>query len=95
VFDATGEYREDSPSQIRIGDSILMITEAGIRSAMSVFLYVYVRDTDSTYQRAIDAGAKSLEPPAYMPYGDRRCMIEDRWGNTWQIATYMGTPDAV
>jgi len=25
-----------------------------------------------------------------MPYGDRRCMVEDQWGNTWQIATYFG-----
>jgi uncharacterized glyoxalase superfamily protein PhnB len=22
-----------------------------------------------------------------MPYGDRRAMVEDAWGNTWQIAT--------
>jgi PhnB protein len=25
-----------------------------------------------------------------MPYGDRRGMVEDQWGNTWQIATYRG-----
>lgn len=24
-----------------------------------------------------------------MPYGDRRCMVEDQWGNTWQIATHL------
>ena len=23
-------------------------------------------------------------------YGDRRCMVEDKWGNTWQIASQMG-----
>src|SRR5438034_6475615 len=23
-----------------------------------------------------------------MPYGDRLCMVEDRWRNTWQIACY-------
>jgi uncharacterized glyoxalase superfamily protein PhnB len=23
-----------------------------------------------------------------MPYGDRRAMVEDRWGNRWQIATH-------
>jgi uncharacterized glyoxalase superfamily protein PhnB len=37
-----------------------------------------------------DAGARSLEEPFDTPYGDRRCMIEDKWGNTWQIATQMG-----
>jgi PhnB protein len=90
VFDATGEYRQDIPSVIRIGESLVMINEAGIRSPMSAFLYIYVSDTDATYRRALDAGARSLEGPSDMPYGDRRCMVEDKWGNTWQIATYMG-----
>lgn len=87
VFDATGEYRRDRPSEIHIGDSIVMITEAGVRRANRAFLYVYVPDTDVAYRRAIRAGARSLESPGETPYGDRRCMIEDRWGNTWQIAT--------
>jgi PhnB protein len=90
VFGATGEYRQDIPSVIRIGDSSVMINDAGIRSPTSAFLYVYVGDTDATYQRALDAGARSLEEPSDLPYGDRRCMVEDKWGNIWQIATYMG-----
>ena len=90
VFGAAGEYREDLPSVIRIGDSLVMINEAGIGAPMPAFLYVYVSDTDATYQRALDAGARSLEEPTEMPYGDRRCMVEDRWGNTWQIATHRG-----
>lgn len=51
------------------------------------FLYVYVRDTDSVYQRALDSGALSVEEPADMPYGDRRVTIQDSWGNVWQLAT--------
>ena len=90
VFSATGEYQQDIPSVIRIGDSVVMINEAGIRSPMNSFLYVYVSDTDATYRRALDAGVRSLEEPTEMPYGDRRCMVEDRWGNTWQIATHRG-----
>jgi uncharacterized glyoxalase superfamily protein PhnB len=23
-----------------------------------------------------------------MPYGDRRAMVKDAWGNIWQIATH-------
>ncbi|HZM69478.1 MAG TPA: VOC family protein [Candidatus Cryosericum sp.] len=88
VFDATGAYREDRPSDLRIGDSVLMISDAGIRQPTAAFLYVYVRDADATYRRALEAGARSLEDPMDTPYGDRRCMLEDRWGNTWQIATY-------
>jgi PhnB protein len=94
VFGATGDYRPDLPSVIRIGDSIVMVTEAGMRNPMPAFLYVYVDDADETYRQALQAGASSLEAPADMPYGDRRGMVKDEWGNTWQIATYLGDRDA-
>ena len=95
VFGATGEYQEARPSEIKIGDSVVMISEAGIRNAMTAFLYVYVNDADATCQRALNAGARSLEKPIDTPYGDRRCMVEDKWGNTWQIATHSGGPGPV
>jgi PhnB protein len=94
VFGATGEYRQALPSEVRIGDSVVMISDAGTRSPMTAFLYVYVDDTDGTYRRALDVGARALEAPSVMPYGDRRCMVEDKWGNTWQIATHMGDRDS-
>ncbi|MGH6798832.1 MAG: VOC family protein [Roseiarcus sp.] len=78
---------------MRIGDSIVMVSDGGgMREASLTFLYVYVENTDETYRRAIDAGARSIEEPADMPYGDRRAMVQDQWGNTWQIATYRGAP---
>jgi len=90
VFGATGDYQTDRPSEIRIGDSVLLISGVAERAAMGAFLYVYVDDADAAYRRAIAAGARSLEAPANMMYGDRRAMVEDRWGNTWQIATFRG-----
>jgi PhnB protein len=94
VFDATGEYRQDRPSEMKIGDSVVLISDAGARSRKTAFLYVYVHDTDGTYRRALDAGARALEAPSVMPYGDRRGMVEDKWGNTWQIATHRTTRDS-
>jgi PhnB protein len=94
VFDATGDYQTDRPSIIMIGDSMIMISEAGIRKPVPAFLYVYVSDCDATYQRALNSGAGSLEDPVDTPYGDRRCMVEDDWGNTWQIATHGGWRNA-
>jgi PhnB protein len=94
VFGATGEYRQDRPSEVKIGDSVVLISDAGARSPMTAFLYVYVHDTDGTYRRALEAGARPLEAPSIMPYGDRRCMVEDKWGNTWQIATHLATRDS-
>jgi PhnB protein len=96
VFAATGGYQLDRPAELRIGDSIVMISDAGVREAMPAFLYVYVESADLTWQLAVKAGAQSLEAPSNTPYGDRRAMVKDRWGNTWQIATRMRTnPPAV
>jgi PhnB protein len=91
VFRATGDYRPDMPAILTIGDSIVMVSDSGARAASPAFLYVYVDDADETYRRAVAAGARSLEQPAVMPYGDRRGMVEDAWGNTWQIATHLGS----
>jgi len=90
AFGATGDYRTDMPSIIKIGDSIVMVSGVGPRDAMPSFLYLYVDDIDETYRRALNAGAVSLEEPQNLPYGDRRGMVEDPCGNVWQIATHKG-----
>jgi PhnB protein len=95
VFGATGEYRQALPSVIRIGNSLIMVSDADVRSAATAFLYVYVGDVDATYRLARDAGVRTLEEPADMPYGDRRCMVQDRWGNIWQIATHREKQTAI
>src|SRR3984893_1824784 len=88
AFDATGDFRTDIPSVMRIGDSLVMVSSVGPRDAMPAFLYLYVDDIDKTYQRALEAGAVSLEEPKDLPYGDRRGMVQDPFGNIWQIATH-------
>lgn len=92
VFDAVGDFRSERPSEVMIGDSRIMISTAGPRDSMPAFLYVYVDDVDARYRRAVAAGATSLEEPADLAYGDRRAMVKDRWGNTWQIATRQQDP---
>jgi PhnB protein len=87
VFEATGEYQPGVPAELRIGDSLIMISEAGLREPMPACLYVYVENADSIWNRAVKAGARSIEPPLNTPYGDRRGMVQDQWGNNWQIAT--------
>lgn len=87
AFGATGDFRTDRPSIISIGVSLVMISSVGPRDVMPTFLYVYVDDADATYQRALEAGAESLEEPQETPYGDRRGMVKDPCGNIWQIAT--------
>ena len=88
AFGATGASRTDGPSVIKIGDSLVMVSSVGFRDLTPAFLYLYVEDIDATYQRALEAGAVSLEAPWDTPYGDRRGMVKDPCGNTWQIATH-------
>jgi uncharacterized glyoxalase superfamily protein PhnB len=90
VFGAEGKYESERPSTITIGDSKLMISDVGERKPSPAFLYVYVQDPDAVYRRALAHGVITIEEPLETPYGDRRCMIEDRWGNTWQIARRQG-----
>lgn len=88
VFAAEGEVHPGRPVELRIGDSMLMVSDGGgVRAPGSACLYVYVPDTDAAWQRAVELGACTVEPPQDTPYGDRRAVIEDRWGNSWQIAT--------
>jgi PhnB protein len=86
VFGATGEVNEDRPAELRVGDSLIMVSAAGARELFPAFLYVYVDDADAAYGRALAAGAVSLEGPLDTPYGDRRAMVRDPSGNVFQIA---------
>ncbi|MFZ3217441.1 MAG: VOC family protein [Candidatus Acidiferrales bacterium] len=77
-------------ARIRIGDSILAVVEAvGQYPVMPFHLHVYVPDTDAVYQRALDAGAKSLRAPRNEPYGDRAAVVTDAFGNLWSLATHI------
>jgi PhnB protein len=86
VFDAVGQVQAERPTEVRIGDSLVMVTSATEREPFPAFLYVYVGDADLVYNRALNAGAMSLEAPLNTPYGDRRAMVRDPFGNIFQIA---------
>ena len=86
TFGASGDVPDGRPAEVRIGDSLVIVSAAGERDPFPAFLYIYVTDADEAYRRAIAAGAASLEAPVDTPYGDRRAMVRDRYGNVFQIA---------
>jgi uncharacterized glyoxalase superfamily protein PhnB len=92
VFDAHGEIPADRPAEVRIGDSLLLVASSGEREPFPAFLYIYVDDADRRYQLALQAGAVSIEAPRDTPYGDRRAMVGDRFGNIFQIAYRKAEP---
>jgi uncharacterized glyoxalase superfamily protein PhnB len=78
-------------AELRIGDSIVMISDSSERAkASSAMLHVYVPNVDAVYQKALKAGATSVMEPADMFYGDRSGGVKDPAGNTWYIATAKG-----
>ena len=89
----TGGVPDGFYSEMRIGDTILMIAggSAARRGNLPSALHVYVNDCDAAYRRALDAGAitlyGSLGEPADRPYGERSAFVEDAFGNYWYIAT--------
>ena len=91
VFAAVGEVEPNRPAELRIGDSLVMVSGSGEREVFPAFLYIYVDDVAATYQLALAAGAITMEAPLDTPYGDRRAMVRDRFGNVYQIARRSGT----
>ena len=86
VFGARGDQQDGRPTEVVIGDSVIMVSGVGAREAFPAFLYTYVEDADLVVRRAIQLGAISIEDPTDTPYGQRRAMVRDPFGNVFQIA---------
>src|SRR5262249_41107187 len=77
-------------AELRVGDSVIMLGEAqGEWKPMAAALYIYVKDVDATFARAVRAGATSVKPVADQFYGDRNGSVKDAWGNLWSIGTHI------
>ena len=87
------EDRRAAHVELAIGDSGVVV-EAGElppeHSPTSASVYVYVEDVDAVYRRALEAGAEPITAPEDKPYGERGCGFV-AYGNTWWVATYLGS----
>jgi PhnB protein len=86
AFGATADVEPGRPTEVHLGDSLIMVSSNSERDVFPGFFYIYVDDADQTYERALSAGAFSIEAPLNTPYGDRRAMVRDPFGNVFQIA---------
>jgi uncharacterized glyoxalase superfamily protein PhnB len=82
-------------AEARIGDSMLMmgggIPGREFRSTPNTHaLHLYVKDADLVYQKALVAGASSIDEPRDHEYGERSASVRDPAGNYWYIATHKG-----
>ena len=83
-----GEDGRVMHASMRIGDSTIMLGGANEQyKPFPAMLYVYVKDVDETYKKALEAGAESLVKVADQFYGDRSGGVKDPWGNSWWFST--------
>ena len=84
-------------STLKIGDSMLMLNDEfpqmGAKGPQSiggtpVTLHLFVQDVDRAFDRALQAGAKSVMPVADQFWGDRYGLLADPFGHQWSIATH-------
>lgn len=75
--------------ELKVGESVIMFAEAGGQfTPMNAGMFIYVDDADSTYQKALSAGAATVpgQEPSDKEYG-RTCGVTDPFGNTWWITS--------
>ena len=93
AFDATDvqcQRNQDNTvmhAEVSVGDTLVMLGQAGGRwKPRQAAFYLWVKDVDATYARALAAGASSESAPEDKPYGHRNAGVIDQSGITWWIA---------
>lgn len=83
-----GENGRVRHAEIRIDDTVVMVA-ACVEGwpAVPAHVHVYVADVDATYERALDAGATSVQEPIKKDDADKRGGFKDAGGTTWWIGT--------
>ncbi|MDD3321541.1 MAG: VOC family protein [Paludibacter sp.] len=85
-------------AEIEIEGTMLMIADENIDwgnkgpltiGGNPITIGLYVKDVDSSFQKAIDAGAKEVMPVKNEFYGDRVGQVMDPFGYKWMIGTHI------
>ena len=88
-------------AELRLRDTTLMLgpeyPDHGMRSANTllgtpVTLFLMVEHVDKIFAKAVKLGAKVLQNPTDMFWGDRCATVADPDGNRWMIATHIAEP---
>lgn len=102
VFGAKEKTRLTDPGsrhvrhcELDIGDSKLYLTDVPLapethvprgHDTSPVWMYLYLPDPDSVFNRAVTAGAEVVTPMTNAPWGDRYGCVCDPFGYRWGIA---------
>ena len=70
-------------AELRIGDSIVMVTED---EGYTALLCTYWPDVDAAWEQATAAGAQVLHPLADRFYGERSGRVKDPFDQEWMLS---------
>jgi PhnB protein len=84
-------------AEMRIGDSVVMVTEDTADGAPAVapesnggavtaIMATYWEDVEAAWQRAVEAGAEVIYPLADQFYGERGGRLRDPFGQQWMLS---------
>jgi len=93
----TGPEGELIHGEVRIGDSVVMITDetadAGAKAqspqssgTVTAIMATYWEDVEAVWERALAAGAEVIYPLADQVYGDRAGRLRDPFGHQWMLS---------
>ncbi|HMG26647.1 MAG TPA: VOC family protein [Acidimicrobiia bacterium] len=111
--DAFGATLRDEPfkapdgtvvhSEIRIGDSVVYVTDEGedgngvapgsVGGRVTAVMALNVSDVDTLWDRAVAAGCEVIYPLADQFYGDRAGRLRDPFGHQWMLSTHIEDVD--
>jgi uncharacterized glyoxalase superfamily protein PhnB len=83
----------DFKERLRIGDHRCQLS-FGENSIVAIerkepgisYILMHVDDVDRYHERARQAGARIVNPPADYPFGERQCTVEDIGGHRWTFS---------
>ena len=85
-------------AELRVGDSVFFVNDEmpGMTNAAPsadrpapITMWLYVKDCDGAYRRAVDSGATSKMEPKDQFWGDRTASVADPYGYNWSFATHV------
>jgi PhnB protein len=95
----TGPNGELIHAEIRIGDSVVMITEDAVDGPVSspervdgmvtCVMCLYWADVDTAWARAVSAGAEVIYPLEDQFYGERGGRLRDPFGQQWMMSQHI------
>src|SRR5580704_13816702 len=80
---------EIAHAQLKIEGSMIEVADAIDKYQPNPSaIWLFVKDADASYARALAAGATSIHEPVDQDYGDREASVKDPFGNHWYIGKH-------